>query len=290
MKSCVYISIFPVVYEVTSDALLVVGEDCAGFCSTEQPAFLENQIRVFVKIKAVDVSIRIDGDIVYAMSNCMVMTHRNLECRILMGEVNAYYRETDENHIVVEICQADKKSIYINTALLEAFALERFLLRGNALVLHSSFVEWRGQGIVFTAPSGTGKSTQAALWHQHEEAEIINGDRSVIMEDREGCFWVGGLPFCGSSHICRNKVMPLKAVVFIGQSPENFVEKMAKPQAVSRLLGEMSINRWNKEAVMQSYNLINSLACSVPMVCLKCNMEQSAVVALKNFLETGLKS
>lgn len=286
MKSCVYISIFPVVYEVTSDALLVVGEDCAGFCSTDQPPFLKKQIKVFVEISAVDTSSRVDGDIVYTTSNCMVMMRQNLESRILMGEVNAYYKETDENHIVVEICQANKKSIYVNTALLEAFALERFLLRRNALALHSSFVEWQGEGIVFTAPSGTGKSTQAALWHRYEGAEIINGDRSVIMKDEEGCFWVGGLPFCGSSHICKNKVMPLKAVVFIGQSPVNVVEEMVKPQAISRLWGEMSINRWNKESVMQSYNLIDSLVCSVPMVCLKCNMERDAVIALKEFLTT----
>ncbi|WP_370839368.1 hypothetical protein [Intestinibacter bartlettii] len=35
----------------------------------------------------------------------------------------------------------------------------------------------KDKGILFSAPSGTGKSTQADLWEKYENAEIINGDR-----------------------------------------------------------------------------------------------------------------
>ena len=51
----------------------------------------------------------------------------------------------------------------------------------HRVILHSSFISRQGEGILFTAPSGTGKSTQADLWKRHEEGvTIINGDRSIL--------------------------------------------------------------------------------------------------------------
>lgn len=55
-------------------------------------------------------------------------------------------------------------------------------------------------------------------------------------------------------------------------------------KAVSKLFGETSINKWNKEAVMKSVGLIEAIAQNVSMVHLKCNMEQDAVLKLKHYL------
>lgn len=78
--------------------------------------------------------------------------------------------------------------------------------------------------------------------------------------------------------------MPLKAIVFIEQSPQNTVEKMPGIKAISKLFGETSINKWNKEAVIKSVELIEAIARNVPMIHLKCNMEQDAVLTLKHYL------
>ena len=94
------------------------------------------------------------------------------------------------------------------------FALEKYLLKKGGLILHSSFIEWHNQGIVFTAPSGTGKSTQASLWQKYEHAKIINSDRSILYFNKNNILMSCGLPFCGSSNINLNKEFPLKAIVF----------------------------------------------------------------------------
>ena len=62
--------------------------------------------------------------------------------------------------------------------LCDLLGLETLLLKYDGLLLHSSFIRWRGEGILFSAPSGTGKSTQADLWVKYEDAEILNGDRA----------------------------------------------------------------------------------------------------------------
>lgn len=64
--------------------------------------------------------------------------------------------------------------------VLNALAAERLIARNGGFVFHSSYVEVDGKAVLFTAPSETGKSTQAELWRSLRGAEIINGDRSVV--------------------------------------------------------------------------------------------------------------
>ena len=176
-----------------------------------------------------------------------------------------------------------QQEIVISTFFLELLALERHLLRQNALVLHSSFIQYEGKSILFSAPSGTGKSTQAGLWQKYEGVEIINGDRSIIHWNGER-FCSEGLPFCGSSQIHLNRQMPLGAIVFIEQWPENIAEPMKPSDAASKLYGEMSVNNWHTPSVLKSFDMIEKITQQAPMVHLKCNMEQDAVETLKHYL------
>lgn len=41
--------------------------------------------------------------------------------------------------------------------------METLFLRKSCLMIHAAFIRWQEKGILFTAPSGTGKSTQAEL-------------------------------------------------------------------------------------------------------------------------------
>lgn len=281
-----YLKVGTVVYEVVSEAALLPQPDCAEFFTTHRPTNDDGEVFVHCQLDIVEVSSRIEGKIVFQDIRRIVLDDGGLERRLILDTegVAAYYRETGEYSVVIEICQPDKAAIQIDTYLLEAFALDRFLLRAHTLVLHSSFIEWRGKGILFTAPSGTGKSTQASLWERYEKAEIVNGDRALLQIGKEE-ITACGLPFCGSSGIRHNKRMPLGAVVFIEQSPTNVVKSMSLPQAASKLFGEVSVNKWNVGAVMQSLDLIETIVKKIPMVYMKCNMEREAVLTLKSFLQ-----
>ena len=102
------------------------------------------------------------------------------------------------------------------------FELSNFLIDYNAMILHSSLVDFSGNGIVFTAPSGTGKSTQADLWKKFKGAEILNGDRTIIRKNAN--YEAYGSPYAGSSGIYKNKFVNLKAIVVLRQADENRIQ------------------------------------------------------------------
>ena len=164
--------------------------------------------------------------------------------------------------------------------------MESLMLCRGGLLLHSSFIRFEGKAVLFSAPCGTGKSTQAELWRKHAGAEIINGDRSILWRNPEmERFEICGIPFCGSSGINRNVSTPLNAVIFLSQAPENRAESSLPADSVCKLFGEISINQWNPQAVQKSLDLIEQLVRSVPMIHLACNMEPDAVDTLRKMIE-----
>ena len=100
--------------------------------------------------------------------------------------------------MLYEESETGMKTVYLNrkyeSALLNtgnykifnALALEKVLIAHESIILHASYVNYNGKAILFTAPSGTGKSTQAALWEEYKGAEIVNGDRVIIQSDHPG--------------------------------------------------------------------------------------------------------
>lgn len=277
-----YLKIGPVSYHIHSKNELVEHETCANFLVPEQP---ENAIDV--ELCAVDSLKEPSGKLIHQSSQRLIYLEENgLEHRVNLwgNQLLGISHEQGENSLMAEIPAPKDMEIPLNTSILEFMNLEKHLLKHEALVLHSSFIEYEGKAILFTAPSGTGKSTQANLWKKYEGTEIINGDRSIVHRTAPGVFQMHGLPFCGSSQIHLNKEMPLGAIVFIEQHPTNIVEPMPPAHAFGKLYGEMSINSWNREAVEKGMQVIENLVASIPMVHLKCNMEQDAVNTLKNYL------
>ena len=168
--------------------------------------------------------------------------------------------------------------------LLNMLGLEQILLRHDGLILHSSFIRWQGHGILFTAPPGTGKSTQASLWEEHMEAEILNGDRAGIRYANEQ--WTSyGLPYAGSSHIYRNESAPICAIVVLRQGPENVIRPMTASAALRALLPEFSAHRWNPAFMNKVLDLAATLLREVPVYCLECRPDHGAVQLLFDTLK-----
>ena len=162
--------------------------------------------------------------------------------------------------------------------------LSRILLRRGGLILHAAYIIWNGQGILFTAPSGTGKSTQADLWKRYRQAEIVNGDRAVIRE-KNGVVWSYSLPFAGSSGICINKSCPLKAIVILGQAAENSVRTIGRTGAIKYLYAQSALNRWNREEVEAVMEILGRFVYKVEVLKLDCLPNQGAVEILADYLE-----
>lgn len=167
--------------------------------------------------------------------------------------------------------------------LLNACATEHLVANADGFVFHTAYVAYKGGAILFTAPSGTGKSTQAALWSNLRNAQIINGDRAVVRVTEGGAL-AEGIPFPGSSGICRNCGLPIRAIVYLSQAPQTTVCRLRGAQAFARVWEGISVNLWDRQDVTLVSETVQKLLEQVPVYHLSCTPDESAVTALEQLL------
>lgn len=168
--------------------------------------------------------------------------------------------------------------------MLMYLCLEQILIRFGGLVLHSSHIKMNEKGLVFSAPSQTGKSTQAELWQKYAGAQIINGDRSVLRK-LDGQWYVFGCPMCGTSGIHLASQEPLSNIVMLAQHKENLVRKLLPREAFRLIYSQTTVAYWDSAYVDRAMELLSELLKEVPVWYYACTMEQEAVTVLKNALE-----
>lgn len=185
--------------------------------------------------------------------------------------------------------------VYFNSRINEQHPLtvDRFLstiglhgmyLRHGGAIIHGSYIAYNGKAILFTAPAQTGKSTQAELWRTSENAQVVNGDRVLLMKEKDQ-WYAHGYPCCGSSLICENVSLPVAAIVVLAQAKTNYVEKMSLPQIVRGIVSATELYPWDKDEIDTAFERALSIASSVPVLKLNCLPDKSAVETLKNYLE-----
>lgn len=184
------------------------------------------------------------------------------------------------------ICR-DYEKYLTARVIFEAADLFRILARFGAVVLHASFITVNGRAILFSAPSGTGKSTQAELWRVFEGAEIINGDRALVRCTPEGAA-ASGVCYSGTSGICKNASAPLGAVVLLGQAEENRIRRVPGKEAFAALLSQSSYREWDTEAAGNVTGAVAALVSAVPVYRLDCLPDRSAVETLKEVLRSDV--
>lgn len=162
--------------------------------------------------------------------------------------------------------------------------LEQILLRENRLIFHAACVEMTYGGILFTGPSGVGKSTQADLWVQHRDAFLINGDRPILQKCDMG--WKAwGSPYAGSSKCYVNKSCEVRAIVRVIQALQNRVNRLRGGQAFSTVFAGVTVNDWSREDVNLASDLVIELLGSIPVYELYCTKTAEAVEVLEAALK-----
>ena len=137
-----------------------------------------------------------------------------------MEESYGQYEEISQDQVKLYLKREFVHMINVDTVFVSLFAMEKRMLAKDAMVLHCSVLKVRSGVILFSGPSGIGKSTQAGLWTKYRKARVINGDRTLLK--KENGRWMSlGCPICGSSEICYNEAYPVKAVFFLGQAEWN---------------------------------------------------------------------
>lgn len=158
------------------------------------------------------------------------------------------------------------------------------ILKKNGFVLHASAINYCGKGILFSAPSGTGKSTHTSLWEKYYpgEANIINDDKPAIryIDNRP---FVYGTPWSGKTQINQNICAPIHAIVFIEKSYDNKITQLKGANAVSLMLGETHKPVY-PEMMEITLEHINKVLSRIPVYRLSCNISKDAVELTKKAL------
>ena len=216
----------------------------------------------------------------------------DLEKRYLFAgedpEPYASYEEKDEYHSEIYVDQRYLNYMIYDTMFVSLLALERRMDGYHHYVLHSAFMMYHDHAVLFTAPSGTGKSTQASLWEQYRNARVINGDRSLLFKEKE-TYYAHGWPICGSSEICFNEGYPISCIVVLSQGKENTISELSYKEAFKKILSELTINFHNGDYVNRVMDFIDDLIQHVKVYHLTCNISEDAVKCLEDKMkEDGL--
>lgn len=164
---------------------------------------------------------------------------------------------------------------------LESLALFRklcdyLLERGDGMVFHSSAVMVDGEVYLFTAPSGTGKSTHTRLWREllGDKAIMVNDDKPIIRLI-DGEFYVYGTPWTGKHHLGENTRGKLKAICKISKSKENRIRE-SNNREMLLVIFEQTIRPTAENKLDNLINIIDKMLNSVDKYYLECNMDISA--------------
>lgn len=206
------------------------------------------------------------------------------------------YLCNEEAELFVEIVQSDidyERAQFMRTderdgvssrnrraTQLEIIALQRKIADAffdyGIVLFHGSVIAVDGCAYMFTAKSGTGKSTHTRLWREMlgECAIMVNDDKPFISVDGDSVI-VHGSPWNGKHKIGNNISVPLKAICILERGEINKIKKISVAEALSMLIQQS--NRPRQPELMVKYlELLDGVAKGVAFYRLACNMTPEA--------------
>lgn len=171
-----------------------------------------------------------------------------------------------------------------NVAVFILQAFYSHAVQKNIIQFHGALIEWKEQGILFLGPSGIGKTTQAELWEQYLDAEIINGDMVFVEKAMTGYLgW--GTPWHGSSPYCVNKSVSIKMIVVLKQKPINRLRELNGFEKVSEVSNSVFYPMWVENGMDLCLEILNQLLLDLPVYCLENCADENSVKLLLEELE-----
>lgn len=152
------------------------------------------------------------------------------------------------------------------------------LLEFNGCMFHASAVAMDNNAYLFSAKSGTGKSTHTRLWQRYfgeDKALIINDDKPAI-RFIDNQIYVYGTPWSGKSNKNLPMKVPLKGIVFIERSQANWISKVDNKEAIKLIL-DQTIRPKEIEKMDTLLGLIDTILKNVPVYKMGCDMSKEAV-------------
>lgn len=184
---------------------------------------------------------------------------------------------------------AGRKPLINSERHLETLAIYRklaeVLVDKQVLLFHGSAIAVDGEAYLFTARSGTGKSTHARLWRETfgDRAVMVNDDKPLLRIFEDGVR-VYGTPWNGKHRLGDNLSAPLKALCILTRAEENHIERITEEDAFPTLYQQCyRIDR--PDAMVKTLDLLEELSRHVRLYRLGCNMDPSAALISYNGMQ-----
>ncbi len=145
----------------------------------------------------------------------------------------------------------------------------------DRFVFHGAAIEYNNCAYLFTAPSGTGKTTHINLWKHNlgDKVDIINGDKPIIKVGAVSTVY--GTPWAGKENLCRNVGAPLKAICILKQSKTNQIKRLESKDAVNHLIKQVYLPK-NSVALSKTLSMLGMLIENTPVYLLECDISDQA--------------
>ena len=163
---------------------------------------------------------------------------------------------------------------YMGTGLI----FSRRLLEFDGSYLHASAVILDGKAYLFSANSGTGKSTHTEKWCRLFGATYLNDDKPALRLV-DGVWMAYGTPWSGKHDLSSPVGVPLGGIAFLERGEENSICPMSAADAVPRVMCQ-SLWKLNQQQMETQLLLMDKLLRQVPVWRLVCrNDDEAAMVS-----------
>ena len=156
------------------------------------------------------------------------------------------------------------------------------MLEFDTFLMHGAVVAVGDKAWLFTAPSGTGKTTHINLWLKNIPGSyVVNGDKPLIHIGDECTVY--GTPWAGKERMNRNVGVKLCGIVILNRGLNNIIEKVPMTQILPILI-QQSYRPKTRIELEKTLSLLSRLGRKIPMYLLYCNMNDEAALTAYNVL------
>lgn len=157
--------------------------------------------------------------------------------------------------------------------------------KNHMIVLHSASILYREKAWLFSASSGTGKSTHANLWAELLQAPVLNGDLNLLAMEGQTPV-IHGLPWCGTSGICNTATYPLGGIILLRRSDTDYVSCLSDDEKLLLITQRLISPCWTGAQLEHNLQLVEQITKHIFTCRLFCTPNPSAMEVLKKEIDS----
>ena len=151
----------------------------------------------------------------------------------------------------------------------------------DGCIFHGAAITYGGKAYLFTAPSGTGKTTHINYWKKAfgSEVSIVNGDKPILRYI-DGVPHACGTPWAGKENLHRNVCVPIGGICFLERGGTDLVSPVSAASCVPKALSQMYMPM-DPKAMEKTLSLLDRLLSDIPLWRLECTHNIHAAFVAK---------